>query len=88
MTIRKTTTPGAFSVTDSFDGRTIEVLARVSTAKLARKVAQKIANYHHDQVSLIRLDKRGRRHLVDLFEPQPAKRQVARDHLFRRMCSP
>ena len=73
MTSNQTTTPNTFTVTDSFDGRTIEVLTRVRTAKLARKIAQKIANSHHDQVTLIRIDRRGRRHLVDLFEPQPTK---------------
>jgi hypothetical protein len=58
-----------YIVTDSFDGRTLEHLTRISTAKLARKAAQEIAKKHGDQVTLIRIDRRGHRHPVDDFHP-------------------
>ncbi len=61
-----------FITTDSFDGRTIKVLTRISTTKLARKAAQKAANEHGDEVTLIRLTNHGRRDLVDIFQPKDA----------------
>ncbi len=63
-----------FIVTDTFDGRTIERLTRVSTVRLARKHAQRIASETGINVSLIRTDSKGERHLVDFFRSEYAGR--------------
>ena len=63
-----------FTVSDTFDGRTIERLTRVSTVRLARKHAQRIASETGINVSLIRTDSKGKSHLVDFFRSEYAGR--------------
>ena len=63
-----------YHVTDSWDGRTIERLTRVSTRKLARKHAQRIADAYGDQVTLIETRDDPRGDLVALFQPKEARR--------------
>jgi hypothetical protein len=57
-----------YSINDAINGRRIEVLHRISTRRKARKYAERYAQEHNCEISLIETKGR-KRDLVDIYRP-------------------
>ena len=59
-----------YEITDTFTGQSFGYLQRISTRKLARKMAQQRANEIGYKISLHEVGKYGWRTLLDTYEPK------------------
>lgn len=74
-----------YLLVDEVNGRTIKLLLRVSSTRLARKAAREFSKHSHEGFYLMRLKDGGEREIVRHYEPRATPPKSALSALGRRI---